>query len=126
MLKFLTIHDDGFYAIGAGKNLPSGAIEITDDQLAEYNKGGRVWDFTLSDFVLEPVDVTLAKAQDKAKKLRESEWHRIKIAINILEDKGLDAQLLRAYRVSLRDMTLDPLWLTDPIAVADAIIATRP
>ena len=73
-----------------------------------------------------PANHAISQAMAAARELREAEWEIARDGFNDAFDRGLPTQAWQDYRVALRDMTKNPLWSTDPIAVVDAIIATRP
>lgn len=81
-------------------------------------------DLALSNY--SPAAHAISDVQTKARQKRELEWPIARDGFNDALDRGLSTQAWQDYRVALRDMTADPLWSTDPIAVVDAIIATRP
>ena len=75
---------------------------------------------------VEPTTVTITILQQDARNRRASEWPIARDGFNNAVDRGLSTQAWQDYRVALRDMTADSVWATDPTAVIDTIIATRP
>ena len=81
-------------------------------------------DLALSNY--SPANYAISAAQTKARQQRELQWPIARDGFNDALDRGNPTQGWQDYRVALRDMTKDPIWSTDPIAVVDTIIATRP
>ena len=111
-----------------GTWLVNDSITVPKDESNDFCKAVNEWIANGGVVASQFTDAEIiAKAQVDAKAKRTPELEYADHQQNILLDAGQPPSAAwSAYRASLRDMTTNPLWATDPTAVVDAIIATRP